>query len=399
MNDVAATVAPAAEVPINSGDHAPQPLSSQAPAAERPSQPEASRSEPKADGNTEQKAEVSKSAADAVKKANERFKAQQTAEAAQKDVKAPKPDAKPQQATEQRQDNKAEASRDQSGRFASNQPKPEQAAVAQEQQARGQSEGSGHEAPARFNAQAKADWANASDSVRSETIRAIKELEDGHQKYKASHDRYEQLREFDDTARRNNRDLRESLQSIVQFENLMKANPLQALDYALREAGPKKADGSPFTLNDVVSHISGQSTDQRLQQAAARINELETQIRGMETERKIPQIIDDFKASHERFDELTPVIIPLLKAGHSLDTAYELAAALQPQAQQPLKPAQQALAQTQTPQPAPANPAGQKSVSGSPSNGSHPAEKRDQVSLKDTPSIKDALRRANGLMS
>lgn len=399
MNDVAATAAPAAEVPINSGDHAPQPLSNQAPTPERTAQPEAARTEAKAEPKPDAKPEVSKSAADAVKKANERFKAQQAADANQKQDTKPKAEVKPQPATEPRQENKTEASRDPSGRFASNQPKPDQAAVAQEQQARGQSEGSGNEAPARFNAQAKAEWANASESVRAETTRAIKELEDGHQKYKATHDRYEQLREFDDTARSNNRDLRESLQSIVQFENLMKSNPLQALDYALREAGPKKGDGSPFTLNDVVSHISGQSTDQRLQQASARINELESKIRDMETEKKIPQIIDKFKADHDRFDELTPVIIPLLKSGHSLDTAYELAVALQPQAAQPLIPAQQALAQTQTPQPKPANPAGQKSVSGSPSNGSHPAEKKDQVSLKDTPSIKDALRRASGLMS
>ncbi|WP_434733757.1 hypothetical protein NL154_05665 [Rhizobium sp. YTUHZ044] len=393
MSDEAAVAAPAGEAVISDNvSSSPQALGSQTVSKEQPQQP-------KPEAKAEPPKEVAKSAREAISRAQEKYKAEQ---AAPKQEPKAEPKAETKANDKPQETAKQERARSETGQFASTNPKP-QATEAPEQQARGQSEGSKFDAPARFNAQAKADWANASDSVKAETIRAIKELEDGHTKYKASHERYEQLRQFDETAKSNNRDLRESLQQVIEFETTMKSNPLAAIDFALRHAGPRKSDGSPLTINDIVQHISGQTTDQRLQTAQAEIHQLRQKLQEKETQEQLPKIIDEFKSAegHERFDELTPVMIPLLKAGHTLETAYELADALKPATQaksEPLTPAHEAQAQTlanATPAPKPAaNPAGLKSISGNPSLGSNPSGDRAQIPLKETPSIKDSLRKA-----
>lgn len=234
------------------------------------------------------------------------------------------------------------------------------------------------DAPARFDDAAKGEWQNAPESVKGAVHRAVKELEDGLTKYKGSHEAYERLREFDETAKTNGRDLKESLSQVVEFENMMKRNPIGALDYALRMAGPRDSQGNHISLNDIVAHISGQSTDQRLSEAQNTIQELRSQIQQMEYRSKVPDMVAEFASTHERFDELTDAIVPLLKQGFTLENAYEFALATRPAAVEtkPLIPAetQQALAQTQV-QPV-ANPAGQKSISGAPSAGSDPAPRK-----------------------
>jgi len=284
--------------------------------------------------------------------------------------------AKPEQVkTEPKVDAKVEAKepapRAQDGKFAT---KPETLAQQGQQPVQEPKPTQYKDAPARFDDAAKTEWANAPESVKGAVTRAVKELEEGITKYKGSHERYEQFKEYDETAKQNGHDLKQSIASVLEFEKTIKTNPIAAIDYALREAGPRDSQGRPLSLNDIVAHVSGQSTDQRVQQAQTRIQELETQIQQMEYAKKVPDMVAEFASTHDRFDELTDVIVPLLKSGHNLETAYELAAALKPASDpKPLIPAetQQALAQTQV-QPV-ANPAGQKSISGAPSAGSDPA--------------------------
>lgn len=381
MENEAASAAPAGEAVVSpSVESSPQALGSQTVPKETPQVTE------KAEAKPEPKQEVAKSAREAISRAQQ----------AVKDKAEAKPEPKTEQKAEAKQPaqkEEASRSRDQAtGQFSSNAPK--QVAQAPEQQTRGQSEGQRYEAPARFSQQAKADWANASDSVKAEVHRAIKELEDGHTKYKASSERYESLREFDETATRNGRNLAESLKQVVEFETTMKNNPLAAIDFALRHAGPRKNDGSPLTIDDIVQHVAGQGADHRVSTLQTENNALRQKIQQMEMEAKVPQMLEEFKASHERFDELTPVIVPLLKSGHNLETAYELAEALKPAEAKPLTPANnEAQAQTLA-TPKVVNPAGLKSVSGTPSAGSNPSMDRSQIPLKETPSIKDSLRKA-----
>lgn len=254
-----------------------------------------------------------------------------------------------------------------------------------------QSEGkaSRYEAPARFNDTGKAEWAKVPEPVQAEVHRTIKNLEDGYTKHKASAERYEQLKEYDELAKTNGRDLKDSLRTIKQFEDMMKGNPLDALNLALRESGPRKSDGSPLTIQDVAAHVMGQQPNQHLQQAQAKIHELETKIQQMERAAKAPDIVAEFAAKNPRFEELSDVIATLIKTGTAkdLETAYELASVLRPATASPAKAQEQVqaspAAETASPAPAIAKPAGQKSISGAPSSGATSGGKKRVLSASE----------------
>jgi hypothetical protein len=312
---------------------------------------------------------LDKAIAAAEVKAREKLEAKEALEKAPKaEVKdTPKVEAK---AEQPKMETKEPAPRAEDGKFAAKNPQPVIEAKPTQYK----------DAPARFDDAAKSEWANAPESVKGAVTRAVKEMEDGLTKYKAGNERYEQFKEYDETAKANGRDLKQSIASVLEFEKTLKANPIAAIDYALREVGPRDSQGRPISLNDIVAHVSGQSTDQRLTEAQSTIQELNSRIQQMEYAQKVPDLVADFASKHDRFEELTGVIVPLLKAGHELETAYELAAALKPASSaepepKPLIPAPttEALAQTQS---RPANPAGQKSISGAPSAGSDPAARK-----------------------
>ncbi len=364
--------------------HTPE-ANSQLPAPEKA--PEAG-SEPKAEAKPV-KAEVERSSGEAVKRAMEALKAKE-AEKAKTDA-APKPAEKVEAKAEPKP---ADRSRAEDGKFApkeSADPKSvEQRAVQEKTEGNQTSEGRKphHEAPARFNEFGKRDWANTPDTVKEETYRAFKELEEGHKKYKDSADRYEKVREFDDLARKNGREgIHESLKQIVDIENAFQRDPIDGLK--------RVTDHFGINLQAVASHIVGQNPNQQVAQAHSRIQELEAKIQHMEFERKAPDLVAEFAASHERFDELTEVIATLLKTGTAkdLESAYELASVLKAPASnaaqhsQPLIPAESAPAQTQAPA---LNPAGSKSVSGAPPGGVSPAS-RQPVSKSNNEAVKRAM--------
>lgn len=386
MTDVAlAEAAPApAGAPINieQASHT-QPLGSQTPTPEKVAVVED---------------KPSSSVRDAVARAKDQLKAKETEQGKSPEA-APKVEAKAEAKVEPKIEAKPPvakepAPRAENGTFQARTPVQEPVAVeTKPTQYR--------DAPSRFDDAAKSEWQNAPESVKGAVTRAVKELEDGLTKYKANHERYEQFREYDDTAKANGRDLRESIASVVEFEKMVRTNPIAAIDYALREAGPRDSQGRPITLNDIVSHVSGQTTDQRVQTLQDENNQLRSEIQQMKDRERIPQMIDDFKAApgHERFDELVPAIVPLLKQGFTLENAYEFASATTPASQKaepkPLIPADQtALAQTQA-QPKPINPAGQKSISGAPATGSDPAVALKRAKpISETSSVREALRKA-----
>src|SRR3546814_12823543 len=68
-------------------------------------------------------------------------------------------------------------------------------------------------------------------------------------------ERYESVRDFDELARQNGRDLRQSLMQVNELENLLKSNPIAGLNKVLMQAGPHKADGQPVSLMEVAQFI------------------------------------------------------------------------------------------------------------------------------------------------
>ncbi|ALC11220.1 hypothetical protein [Sphingopyxis sp. 113P3] len=194
------------------------------------------------------------------------------------------------------------------------------------------------DAPASFLPRAKELWRNTPNEVKAEINRVLAEAEQATESYK----RYDDLREFDELARSNGRDLKESLIKLNQIENMMQQNPIAALNAILAEVGPRKADGQPLSMIDVASFIAKQGQDgyqrivqqgavqQQQMQGNSEVEALKQEVAKMKAEAAMREIIEPFAAKHPRYKELEPDIAFFLASGkipHSLSPSERLAAA------------------------------------------------------------------------
>lgn len=207
------------------------------------------------------------------------------------------------------------------------------------------------EAPQYLSERAKAVWRNVPRELQHEITQRDREAEDAKPKL----ERYEAIREFDEIAKSNGRDLRESLAKINQFENMMKSNPIGALNAILQEIGPRKQDGGALSLLEVAQHIVSQGQEgynQTIQQArvmeqqSAREREVQQQQQQQAQEhKKLINLayVEPFRAANPRFDELRPHIAMVLNSDmvdkslsppERLAAAYEIAERINPASSQ-----------------------------------------------------------------
>lgn len=244
------------------------------------------------------------------------------------------------------------------------------------------------QAPTRFSADARAEWARAPESVRAESHRAIRELERGIADYQK---KFEPLRRYEQMARQHNTSMEAAMQNYTAIDALLHQNPMAGLEKVCNSLG--------FTLNDVAARITGQKPDQRLQQAGTdlaranqtiqqltrRVRQLEGGIRS-HTQRSVSQEIARFRAdpAHARYEELEPQIARFLGSGlaETLKEAYTMADRLNPGSGSAASSGSDRSAQTRK---------ARKSVTGAPSAGSDPAARQPSSSIKD--SLKRAVAR------
>lgn len=207
------------------------------------------------------------------------------------------------------------------------------------------------EPPARFSEAAKAVWRNVPREAQNEIARWQKETEESRPRL----ERYESIREFDELAKSNGRDLRESLLKINQFENMMKSNPVGALHAILQEIGPRKADGNPVSLLEVAQHVVNQGQEgynqtimqarQAQQQEALEAEQRQREQAHIDQNRELIRMayVEPFRASHPRYDELQGYIAMVLNSDmvdktltppERLEKAYEIAERINPASSQ-----------------------------------------------------------------
>lgn len=347
----------------------PAPLGNQTPVADKP--------EPAP------KPEAKLSASEAIKRAQEQVNAKEAAKAkekpAEKPAEKPVAEAKP-------------VERDPSGKFV-----PKQAAEGAQQEAPQKPvDASPHrEAPSRFSPDAKAAWETAPEPVKAEVHRAIRELEAGHQKYKADAENYDKVRQYDELARQNGGDLAQSLQKVRDFEETFARDPMQGFQ--------KVADHFGISLHAVAAHILNQHPDEARYGQDQTIATLKQELATLKQELTgLKPIVQEYKTSSDErtlaewaadkphFEDLRAEVTAYVKQGYDPDSAYHQAVAdVEERARKfgfaPVRPA----ASSAAPEPKPLNPAGQKSITGAPANGSNPSAKKTPP-----PSIREALRRA-----
>lgn len=248
------------------------------------------------------------------------------------------------------------------------------------------------EPPARFLPESRQKWANVPNEVKAEFHRVSQEMETETAKYKQSHERYETVRQFDETARSNGRELKDSLAKAVEIEQALARNPITGLEAVLREVGPRKADGSHLTLLEVAQHIvqNPQAYHQATQSAMPQVREQQPQsnpeieamrneIQSMKAQALMP-VIDNFIGAHPDYHALEPQIASILKSGvieeiygsglsaeQKLSESYRMAGGRAPS--QSLSPEDQPAPVQNQSQTRPVDPDGQKSIKGAPTNG------------------------------
>lgn len=251
-------------------------------------------------------------------------------------------------------------------------------------------------APERFVPEAKAEWEKVPEPVRAEIDRTIKNLEQGHAKYREAAERYAPLAEFEKRSQEAYKQpLVDTLKNYVQLDELLQTDLLAGLDRIVSSMDLKDREGNPLGLRDVAAHIVGQPEGKSFQnenaslksQLAAmerKLAQIEngfTETRKTETETRqasVAKQIEDFASKAPRWAELETHVLKALKSDFipkTGDPAKDLEAAYK-FVEEKISPA------PSLSPPAPDIPAtdpeahrrkGLASVSGAPGNGSSPA--------------------------
>lgn len=231
-------------------------------------------------------------------------------------------------------------------------PKEETPKEQQPKEARKDGERRHPEPPKHFSPSAREKWLNVPYDVKVEIERTAKDHEAAISSYKEAHERYEGIRQYDEIARSNGRDLKESLARVHHIENLMQSNPLAGLNAILQEVGPRKPDGQAISLYEVAQHIVQQGP-QGYQQMMAQANQpqsrqeseveqLRQQMMAMQQQMTVMPVIEKFQAEHPRYSELEDDIVFFLESGRiptnlshydRLSQAYDMAVRINPTSQ------------------------------------------------------------------
>jgi hypothetical protein len=342
-----------------------EPLGSQTPVAEKPEKVDPDK--------------PSESARVAIQKANEAIKAK-NAEA----EKALKEGAKETKVAEKQPAKVETQPRDRApdGKFAARQAAEAQAQAQAVQQPVAQPDGQPQaphrEPPRRFDDNAKREWANTPEPVQASVHRALTELENGHQKYRADAQAFHEVREYAEMAKQGGTNLKSALTAYVGIESELRRDPVNGLFVVCQNLGI-----DPLAMASAMLERASQ-TGGRPQQPPidpnALLAEAESRIENKFAEREAIAKIEQFRTERPRFDELQLDIEMFLTNGkvdfdlppdQRLSEAYALAERLNP-APASASPAVLTPSQSLN-QPKPLKTAGQKSITGAPANGSDPA--------------------------
>lgn len=259
-------------------------------------------------------------------------------------------------------------------------------------------------APAQFLPRAKEKWATVDADVRGEVYRTIENLEKGIEQGREDREFRKSIRTFEDMAKNAGTTVPAAIERYVAIDQELRNNPENALKQILQTVG--------LTPQQYAQHVMGQAQQQQQNPALAQTNALQQQVQaltqkieqltqGTQQDREAARVaeversvIAPFAAEHPRYAELQDDIVFFLNSGkipsnlperQRLEVAYDMAERINPTGHyaesEPLNPAQNAQR--------PLNPAGSKSVKGSPSYGAEAPRKSAKLSLDE--SIKAAM--------
>jgi hypothetical protein len=279
-----------------------------------------------------------------------------------------------------------ERARGPDGKFLAADPKPADGKAEEAKPAKAEKvPGNFSEPPTRFSPDAKTAWKDAPEPVRAEVHRAMREMEQGFQKYREDAQSFAELKDYDAIAKQHGTSIKATMDQYIRLSQVLQSrDPMPAIQELLRHAG--------MTVQDLVSYVTGQQPDQAAAGSAREIMELRNHISQLQrqlqgeigyvrstldnqVQQGVLGEIQQFAADKPRFDELSMEIAAQVRQGYDLDEAYERAEKLHPlpaALSGATPPSVPAAAQNGAPSGPAVQPRGSLSVTGAPAAGSDP---------------------------
>lgn len=259
--------------------------------------------------------------------------------------------------------------------------------------------------PERFSPDAKAAWAQAPESVRGEINRAVAELENGLSQYKSRAEYFSPLEGYAQRAQQQGTDLKTVLDNYLGWENLLSQDPGNGFVALLQNMGQDPLAFAQFILSGAGVNADNQDDPGRQSQIHQRqlanqhselndlrqtVGELRKYIDEMQ-EHQATQQIAEISKDKPGFDDLRPLMSQLMQSrmAQTLDEAYSMAARLKPEAiPVPPQPAHVSGQPASSPDMQVTPPTAQTrkaglSVTGAPSSGSNPANRKPPTSTRE----------------
>lgn len=239
-------------------------------------------------------------------------------------------------------------------------------------------------APSGVNAEA---WAKADPQLRADISRRYTELENGLSQYQQA---FAPLRDFAKLAHEAGKDLPQLLGEYRNAEMAFYSDPASAIREIAALTGFDVEDVALQLLDDDAPHPAARpnpQSDPHYQQLQQQVAALQQQLQQREMA-EIQSKVETFKTSAPRFEELRGDMYRLAQAGYGAAAAseldqlkelYSIAERLKPVSATSAQPAPIPQPQTTPQTPRAAN----KSVSGAPSGGSNPSQRRASKSAED----------------
>jgi hypothetical protein len=255
-------------------------------------------------------------------------------------------------------------------------------------------------APSRFTKAAQDAWATTPEPVKVEVERAINEMTQGIEKYKVDAEAHQPFKQFAELSKQNNVEPTQALKNYVEIDKLLYSDPLNGLLQVCQKTninpvaaaqailkqfgGPQQEGAAPEVsqlqqiigqLNNEIAGLKGQfgnfTQTYQQQQYQARLQNTQ-------------QSVEQFATAHPHFAEVAPVIEQLIQTGFAKDLpdAYEKAVRLTPEVFSKIEQAK--AAQAVQPNADQTRLKAEKSITGTPSNGSNPASRKASGSPRES---------------
>lgn len=199
-----------------------------------------------------------------------------------------------------------------------------------------QRESTGEQPPARFSQEAKAAWDYAPPAIKAEIHRAVREMEAGIEKHREAAQQWESLRDYDALAQDYGTDIRGALDRYIAADMMLNQDLIGGLEQVVSHYG--------YSLYDIAAHVMGEQPDASRAQAEAQnralrqeLSQLRDQLGGVtqamaqQQHYETQNAVLGFASAHPGFNQLADEIAFFIESGRasSLDEAYDLAERLQ----------------------------------------------------------------------